>query len=389
MLADFPRSVYNVVNIRRLLVKKDSLIHQVLRLPALLTLVVTFFAVKAAAAHPAFVEAVYSERIYPFIRNAVSSVTRQVGFSVAEIIVGILILLFVVFFIIRLIRLLMFKSHGLVRFISLIITAVLTVSAFITLFYIMWGFNYFRSPVADKLALPDREYTAEEIKEVCLQLAEKAAAARAELPENDEGVFSAELEDILDGIEEAYADFGSTRPTFRADVPKAKPLVLSQLLSDAGISGMFIPFTEEPSINRDEPSLFIPFNAAHETAHYLGWAHEEDANFIAFIVAYSSENDALKYSGCMHALNHLVRVLKKADAEGAAKVYSLYTDAMKRDNADYAEYYEAHDTSVREASDKVNDAYLKFNEQEKGVLSYEEDVALILRYFDSRGFFED
>ena len=36
----------------------------------------------------------------------------------------------------------------------------------------------------------------------------------------------------------------------------------------------------------------------------------------------------------------------------------------------------------------MNDSYLKFNGQEKGKLSYEEDVALIMRYYDSRGFFQ-
>ena len=80
--------------------------------------------------------------------------------------------------------------------------------------------------------------------------------------------------------------------------------------------------------------------------------------------------------------------MRPVDPEGVSEVYSIYTDAVKRDLADYAAFYDAHDTKVRETSDKINDAYLKANDQEKGVLSYEEDVALILRYFDSRGFFD-
>lgn len=368
---------------------RDSFAHQLKRLPALITLVVTYFAVQAAAAHPDFIETVYSENVYPFIRNAVSAVTRLVPFSVAEVIVGILALLFIVFFLVRLIRLLMFKSRAFVRFVSLIITVVLTASAFITLFYLMWGFNYFRMPLDEKLALPEREYTAAEIKAVCKELAYKASIKRAELEENESGVFSAELENLLDGVREAYAEIGLTKPELSADVPPAKPLATSSLFSDLGISGIYIPFTEEPSFNRDEPCLFIPFNTAHETAHYLGWAHEEDANFIAFLVGISSKDAALNYSSCMHGLNHLMRVLRSADNEGASEVYSIYSDAMRRDLADYSEYYNAHDTSARETSDKVNDAYLKINKQEKGVLSYEEDVALILRYFDSIGFFEN
>lgn len=368
--------------------KRDSFVHQLLRLPALIMLAVTFFAVKAASSHPAFIEAVYSERVYPAIRNAVSALTRQAPFSVAEAIAAVLAVLFVVFLIVRLIRLIMFKEHAFVRFVSLIITAVLTVSALITLFYIMWGFNYFRQPVGEKLALPEREYTAQEIRSVCKELAYKACALRSELPENEAGIYAEPIGDTVSGVVSAYTEFGSTRPSFRADVPPAKSLVTSSFFSDAGISGIYIPFTEEPSFNNEEPCIYLPFNIAHETAHYLGWAHEEDANFIAFIVGYSSENKALGYSSCMHALNHLIRALKPVDPEGVSEVYSIYTDAVKRDLADYAAFYDAHDTKVRETSDKINDAYLKANDQEKGVLSYEEDVALILRYFDSRGFFD-
>ena len=35
----------------------------------------------------------------------------------------------------------------------------------------------------------------------------------------------------------------------------------------------------------------------------------------------------------------------------------------------------------------MNDSYLKFNDQPKGVASYEEDVLLILRLYDSERFF--
>ena len=49
--------------------KNNSLLHQLLRLPQLLILVVTYFLVRAASKAPAIVDAAYSNKVYPFIRN--------------------------------------------------------------------------------------------------------------------------------------------------------------------------------------------------------------------------------------------------------------------------------------------------------------------------------
>lgn len=368
--------------------KNNSLLHQLLRLPQLLILVVTYFLIRAASKAPAIVDAAYSSKVYPFIRNAVSSVTRIVPFSVAEVSTIALVLLFSIMLVVRVIRLLCLKRHSLVRLVSLIISAVLTVAWLVFVFYVMWGFNYFRPSVAEKLDLPEKEYTSEQLFAVCMDLSQKASALRESVPESDDGVFTTEVSSLKVSIPRAFADFGATRPSFKADVPQVKPLTFSGVFSKLGISGIYVPFSEEPNINTDEHPLFIPFSAAHETAHYLGYAREEDANFLAFLILKDSSSPELAYSAYMHALVHCANALYKADPEAYKLLSDGYSDAMRADLASYSEHYRKNDSSLREASDKVNDSYLKLNKQEKGVLSYEEDTALILRYYDSCRFFD-
>ena len=369
--------------------KRDTVPRQLLRLLQLLILGILYIVIKAAAKAPAIVDAVYSQKIYPPIRNVVSFATRNVPFSVAEAAAGIVIVVIAVLLVVRIITLLCLKKGAFVRLLSLIISVVLTASYLIVAFYVMWGFNYFRTPVAEKLDLPDREYSVEELEKLCYELAGHAVELREEVDEDENGVFTFDFGAVSKSIRTSYSDFGATRPSFKADVPVVKQLKFGDLFSRCSIAGIYVPFTEEPNVNSNEPALYKAFNAAHETAHYLGYAHEEDASFIAFLACMDSDDAALAYSTYMHALNHCANALAKADRKSYSALTAAYSDGMRKDFADYTEYYNKYSgTKTWEKSNELNDNYLKFNEQEKGVLSYEEDVALILRYFDSRRFFD-
>ena len=205
---------------------------------------------------------------------------------------------------------------------------------------------------------------------------------------DENGVFTGDMTEMKESVRAAYTDFGETHPSFKANVPIVKPLGTSSLFSKSGIEGMFVFLTEEPCINSSIPFLGLHFAAAHETAHFIGFAREEDASFLAFLVLRDAADPAAAYSGYMHALTNCASALYRADKEKYSLLVASYSDGMKKDMAAYSEYYRPYaNTKTWEASNKLNDKYLKANQQEKGVLSYEEDVALILRFYDSRKFF--
>ena len=368
--------------------KRSSVPRQLLRLLNLLVIPVTYFAAKGAAKIPGTVEAVYSGKIYPVIRSAVSQVTRLVPLPVIELIAACFAISFVITLIVRFIRLLMRKEYAFVRLLSLFIGVVIFAAYLFPAFYIMWGFNMFRQPLEKNMELPDRQYTTEELNMVCLDLAQKAARLRDEVTVDTSGIFSADLDPMLDSVREACLRFGEQNPKFKADCPTANQLLTSEYFSRCGISGIYIFLTEEPCINVNEPCLYLAHSAAHETAHYIGYAHEEDANFLAFLICSGSDDPNVAYSGYMHALLNCGNTLARADKEAYNALYGTYSDGMIADIEDYRVHYRKYaDTKTWEKSNEINDNYLKFNEQEKGVLSYQEDVALILKYYDSIGFF--
>jgi len=54
-------------------------------------------------------------------------------------------------------------------------------------------------------------------------------------------------------------------------------------MSYLGIGGVYFPFTGEANVNISMPHTSIPFTACHEMAHQIGFAREDEANFIAYI----------------------------------------------------------------------------------------------------------
>ncbi len=368
--------------------RRKTLLGQLLRLLWLLIVPVTLLLTNAAKRHPEITDAVYSQKIYPFIRNAVSAVTRHFPYSLAEMLIYTAAAALAVILIVLVIRLIKGKKHAFIRLVSFFISVILFAGCLFTAFYAMWGFNYYRPPIGEKLALPDRQYTKEELYSVCLDLSANANALREKVSVDTSGVFCGELSEMDAEVAAAFIKYGESHPLFKAPVPPAKHVVASEFLNRCGISGIYIFLTEEPNINVNEPFLYMPYSAAHETSHFLGWAREEDASFAAFLVCIGADSSAVAYSGYMHALVNCGNALADADAELYRELWSTYSEGMKADLADYSAHYDKYaDTETYKTSNDLNDSYLKFNDQEKGVLSYEEDVSLILRYYDCTGFF--
>lgn len=156
----------------------------------------------------------------------------------------------------------------------------------------------------------------------------------------------------------------------------------SEGMSWAGICGIFMPFTAEANVNTHQPSLLLLSSAAHENAHSLGFAREDEANFIAYLACISSEDPSIRYSGAMLALINCGNALYKSAPDKAAALRETYSDAVIRDIAAYNQYWEGYEGQVEEAFDSINDSYLKFNLQENGVKSYGMMVDLMLAYYD-------
>ena len=369
--------------------RKYTLRHQLFRLPALVILPITWLLVKLFSKNPLLVDWVYCGKIYGNLADVISSFTRGISFSVAEVAAIGLIGLAAVLLVIRIIKLLSFKWDALVRLVSLVISIAIAASYLVFAFYVLWGFNFYRTPIDKKMALPEREYTSAELYAVCVKLSKDANRLRAELEEDADGVMTiADVSAAFDAVASAYNKYGVSNELFRAKPPKVKSLMLSSLFSKLKILGIYSCYTAEPNVNRDQPDIYICYTAAHETAHYYGWAKEDEANFLAYVIGSQADDPLVAYSCTMSALTDCAKALAAADKDAYAALRATYSEGMNRDLKSYSEYYDKHkDSPAGEVAEHINDSYLKANGQENGIAAYDEYVKLLLQYFDRIGMF--
>ena len=112
---------------------------------------------------------------------------------------------------------------------------------------------------------------------------------------------------------------------------------------------------------------------------------EEEANFLSCLACRESDSLFVRYSGTILALIYCGNALAAQDMELYGKLWQQYDAGILRDFAANAEYWKQFEnTVISNTADKVNDTYLKANEQEDGVKSYGRVVDLLLADYRSR-----
>lgn len=355
------------------------------RLPFLLLIPVGFLLPRLFAGRTEWVEQVYCARIYPAIRTAISTLTSWFAFSLAEWILYILVLGIPVLLIATGVRAPL-RKIPLHRFLSVLLSVCIAFGALLNLFYLTWGINYFRAPLSRRMGLAVEARPVEELEELTALLARHAAILREQVAEDADGVFTADLDASFAGLPKAYAALAEADATFAGTVTRAKRVAWSRGLSELGIAGIFIGLTAEPNVNVDQPPLLLLHGAAHEMAHQLGIASENEAEFVAFLACARSEDIAARYSSVMYALILCGNALYSADADRYWEIRNAdYSEGMCRDIADYNAYWKAFEGPAREATTNANDGYLKHNAQPSGIKSYGEAVDLLLSLYAARG----
>ncbi len=351
------------------------------KLPWLLLIPLGFILPKLAAANPWAVEHLFSRGAYPAVSRAISSVTGLIGCSCAEFFVcGVIIC--VLLLLIRNIVMLIRRKHTLLRFVSFMMSLCIFAGVMLNLFYMLWGFNYSRPTLYQLMELEVKKRPDTELQQLCFDLAERASELREKVTQDENGVFFfADYRKYFDKIPAAYQALGKEDKLFSAPAAVAKGVNASEGMSWAGISGIYIPYTAEPNVNVHQPPLLMLSAAAHETAHYMGFAREDEANFIAYLACTYSDDPAIEYSGVMLALINCGNKLYRSDANKFAPLREMYSDAMVRDLSAYNAYWDNYEGQVEQAFDNLNDNYLKFNQQQEGVKSYGMMVDLMLAYY--------
>ena len=335
---------------------------------------------------PRFTEYVITRGLFRIVAFPVEWVMSVFPFSVTEAVVVLCvpaILTLVMVWLWRIIR----RKNKLRTLERGIRFAAWCLSLALFIFMVMDGANFSRIPVGELLELPDGTYTKEQLYTVTCDLAKKASAAREELGEDENGcsVLSVERGDYLKLADDCYKPLREQYPFLKTSTWRVKSVALSHLWSYTGYTGVYCPWIGEASANTDVPDSSLGHTAVHEVAHTMGFAKENECNFLAWLACSVSGQPDFVYSGHLDAYIYCSNALYKADKELWRQAYENCSDGVLRDIKQRSEYWDSFEGEVQESSQKFNDTFIKVNGVESGVLSYNEMVGLILRYYDLKG----
>jgi hypothetical protein len=316
-----------------------------------------------------FVERYYSTTIFPLVQRSVTAVSNLLSLAlldafivlVATWIVGQVALAFV--------------SAGrigwrwaAVRWLTSLVT---TLAVLYLVFLVMWGLNYRRIPLVEKVRFDPNQVTAEAAHALALTAVEQVnalyAPAHAAAP-----LVSFVDPSLAAGLADAQRALGATR---FARPGRPKHSILDVYFKSAGVEGMTDPFFLETLVAGDLFPFERPQVIAHEWAHLAGFADEGEANFVGWLACMRASH-AAKYSGWLFLFGEVTAALRSGER---ADIASRLADGPRADLQAVADRVRLHvRPRVANAGWRVYDRYLRANRVESGVRSYAEVVRLVL-----------
>ncbi len=251
-------------------------------------------------------------------------------------------------------------------------------NGFYLMYQIFWGMLYFQKPLSEKM--PQSEISPEFVQELTLRYLEECRILRAQAEEDENGVFKIKnphrLKEELLRSQHTIARLDGKSTT---GINALKPSLFHGVMSYSGILGYYNPFTAEAQYNPDLPHTSLPFTMAHEAAHQLGYAREQEASFIGFLNGKASANPALQYSSSYFVLKSLLNSQISTHPRFVEQVLELYSEGMKRDRRAELEFRQKYSGWLDVFFSFTNDLFLKSNQQE-GAVTYSYFVELLLQY---------
>ncbi len=238
---------------------------------------------------------------------------------------------------------------------------------------------YFQTPIIAKL--PKTEITLEVRKALALEYLEKSKATRKLVKEDKNGVFV--IKD-LNAIQQEILNQQKTLPNFISQKESTttnsfKPSLFGKTMSFTGILGYYNPFTAEAQFNAELPSSYLPFTLSHESSHQLGFAREQEANFIGYLIGVHSKNPELRYSTEYFTLKSLLNSIVEKDEMFVKTALGNYSEEMKRDRLNERKFIAEHQGYLNDFFGFTNNLFLKSNQQE-GAITYSYFIDLLVHY---------
>lgn len=330
--------------------------------------------VRWAAANPEWVERYYSMGLYPVVSGFFRGLYGWVPFSVGDLLYVLLIGWGILALIQNFRR---FRTH----FWGSLRNLVAGLSILHFTFYLLWGLNYFRTPLATQLGF-DETFSEEELLEVVEILTERVNSLQLELSGDTLTAveFPHSRDEILKKTLAGYDLLGQRYPRLRYTRPSLKKSLISTPLSFMGYGGYLNPFTGEAQVNARLPLFRFPVVCGHEVAHQLGYSAENETNFVGYLVTVNQEDPYMQYAAEGYALGYCLASIGQKKPELTKLLIEKLHPGVRLNYAEMKAFWEQFENPMEPVFKAIFNTYLEANRQKDGIQSYGRVVALLVAY---------
>ena len=331
-----------------------------------------------------WVEQNYSEWLYPKISSTLRFFYGWIPFSVGDLL-----------YITAIGFGLWWGFKNLKQFLKTPIQSILNllcvVSVLYFVFHLFWGLNYYREPLYKNLKFETTSYSNEELVNLTKFLITKLNQSHLAITKSDTTsvIVPYSNKDIYFLAKKGYKKLANTNSLFTYKYGRAKNSLISIFQSYNGTSGYLNPFTGEAHVNSMIPKTILPTTTTHEMAHQIGFAAENEANFIGFLAALNTEDLYFKYSAYRMATRYAIFELYKRDKEIFDTLYKTLNKGILIDFKSSSDFWNSYKNPFEPIVKKGYNAYLKSNNQVKGINSYNYVVDLLISHYKSSSIKQD
>ena len=344
-----------------------------------LFLVVQILLMRLAPRNPEFIETYYSNGIYPVISSFFRILLGWIPFSIGD-----LLIFYFFFYALRFIYKLFRTKFK--RFVDKLVGVLAFFSVIYFCFYLFWGLNYYREPLSKNLGYEQTKYSNEELIKLSSYLIEKLNQTHIQITHSDtlkvENPYS--QREMYKLARKGYDSLVLTYPQFKYRFGTAKSSLMSLVQSYNGTSGYMNPLTGEAQVNSRIPKTSFPTTTCHEMSHQIGFAAENEANFIGFLAALYNKDIYFQYAAYRMATRYAIFELYRRDPEQFKELYKGLNNGIIKDFRASSEFWKQYENPFEPLMKKGYNAYLKSNNQAKGVDSYNYVVDLLISYYSDK-----
>ncbi|MBI3883997.1 MAG: DUF3810 domain-containing protein [Sphingobacteriales bacterium] len=346
------------------------------------TLLIPTIAIKLFANHADWVENYYSNGIYRYISLTLRYTTGWLPVSFGDILY-LMIFIWILLKITRSIQLLVKNELSFFILKLQLQRLILFILSIYIVFNLFWGLNYNRKGIGFQLGLAKERYTKEELKTITALLLKKVNESKTVLISGN-----AEFNNYKDSIslnQNPYIEIARQFPFLTYDPVIVKPSLWAWAANYLGIYGYYNPFTGEAQVNTKTLFFLQPYTTSHEIAHQLGYAKEDEANFVGYLAASTSSDPLLHYSVYLDLFNYSLHQLRLTDSVTAQLYATQLLPEVKKDILAWRQFNYNHKNPVEPIISWIYGKYLENNQQPAGVLSYDEVTGLLIAYYKKFG----